>query len=386
MFVNVKDAPFSAVGDGVADDTAAINAAKTAANGRQIYLPSGVYRTTADLSDTAYPAFEAISNGSVHNLFSPSVRYVGDGPRRTTILADYNGDIAKGAIIRFDTNASRTYGINSGVSQLSITQVAGRTGLNGIQLTASWFNKQENVEIYGLSGSGLIASLRPDISPGLSDPYQAFSVLNRQLWIHNNSGWGVKFDAGQSPGIYTLENSYLVFNAGGGILSTTGQCRIVGNCIQANGSAGGNGGLLFDTAEGPSMVADVRQNEFDTNFSYHIWLKRVQNGNFAQNRFLSNSYTDTTGWTNGNGAAGTFMRPGGQVLVGYGDANEAVNVKFERNMHRAPAGPVPVYGYIQYVGVGTHNNHFIHNDFTQTGTGMIPYTNFTPADSEIINP
>lgn len=50
---NVKDAPYLAVGDGVADDTAAINNALTAAGnagGGIVYLPPGQYRITGALN------------------------------------------------------------------------------------------------------------------------------------------------------------------------------------------------------------------------------------------------------------------------------------------------------------------------------------------------
>lgn len=387
MYLNVKDAPYNAVGDGAADDTAAIMAARNAANGRWVYLPTGIYRTTADVINGATQDYSIIG---AH--FSTSARFCGDGPRQTTIKADYNGDPIKGAIIRYETSLYATYSLGAAVKDLGITQFPGRTGLNGVQLTATWFANLERVEIYGLSGAGVLASLRTDISPGISDPYQGFQIHLNQMFIHNNAGWGVRFDAGQSPGIYTLENSYIIFNAGGGIKSTTGQCRIVGNAITANGSNGGNGGLLFDTAEGPSFVADVRQNEFDTNYSYHIWLKRSRNGNFSQNRFLSQTMSANTGFISQSGSE--FMRPGAHVLLGLNAANEVWNVKFERNYHRTVTGPnptvAPVFAYIHYAGSGS-NNHLIHNDMlladgvTQNSSGLVKFYGFG-AETEIVDP
>lgn len=54
-WLNVKNAPFNAVGNGVADDTAAIQAALTAAGAeysytRTVYLPPGTYKITAALN------------------------------------------------------------------------------------------------------------------------------------------------------------------------------------------------------------------------------------------------------------------------------------------------------------------------------------------------
>jgi hypothetical protein len=46
MFVNVKDPTYGAVGDGVTDDTTAISAATTAANGGIVFFPAGTYKVT----------------------------------------------------------------------------------------------------------------------------------------------------------------------------------------------------------------------------------------------------------------------------------------------------------------------------------------------------
>lgn len=47
MFFNVKDPAYGAVGDGVTDDTTAISAATTAANGGIVFFPPGTYKITS---------------------------------------------------------------------------------------------------------------------------------------------------------------------------------------------------------------------------------------------------------------------------------------------------------------------------------------------------
>ena len=75
------------VGDGVADDTAAIQALIDASGGGWVELPAGTFRTTADLTRRADGAYVA------------GVKLRGKHPKATTILADYNGNASTGAII-----------------------------------------------------------------------------------------------------------------------------------------------------------------------------------------------------------------------------------------------------------------------------------------------
>lgn len=71
--INVREKPCNAVGDGVADDTEAIQKAiRICRNGRAVYLPAGTYRTTAQLNITG----------------NKCIVIRGDGPERTRILLD----------------------------------------------------------------------------------------------------------------------------------------------------------------------------------------------------------------------------------------------------------------------------------------------------------
>jgi hypothetical protein len=64
--VSVKD--FGAVGDGVADDTAAIQAALNAGAGKSVYLPTGTYNTSAQLVISSNTSFYGDGNTSVINV------------------------------------------------------------------------------------------------------------------------------------------------------------------------------------------------------------------------------------------------------------------------------------------------------------------------------
>ena len=83
MIINVRDAPYNAVGNGLADDTAAIQNAINAPGVNQVYLPSGTYRTTATLSinkpgvtlcgdsQCGYPFVSSSQSGIYGSVISP---------------------------------------------------------------------------------------------------------------------------------------------------------------------------------------------------------------------------------------------------------------------------------------------------------------------------
>lgn len=389
------DAPYNAVGNSVyglgggADDTAAILAcvADCIANKKKMYLPGGhFFRITQDIARTA----TAVGYQRGLSIF-------GDGMMDGGIVADYNGDSVKGAVLRYDTSVIGGYTVESELSNFSISKGAGRTGLNGIQLTAAWLVSIDRVKVDGLSGRGLIASLRTDIDPTVSDSYQAFSVRLNQIWVSGCSGWGIDFGAGQSPGLYELKWSAISGNAGGGIRSTTGQCEIGENLIVGNGSYGGEGGLLFDTAEGPSMVAHVYGNEFDTNFSYHINLIRSRDLLLERNRFLSQTFDSNTGSVFTVGTP--FMRP----LVHVNMQNQVWNLTAQKNFHRSVNGrqgtpPVPTtadcYAYDASVGavIPDFPCRFTSNDFgfgpfdglAQNSTGLRKYVGLGAGTGAVI--
>ena len=83
--VNVKD--FGAVGDGVTDDTTAIQDATTFADGKPVLFPRGEYRIASSL------------------LYTDSLVWVGEGmPDNATML----GSGSKGSVVKFDTGFNLT--------------------------------------------------------------------------------------------------------------------------------------------------------------------------------------------------------------------------------------------------------------------------------------
>jgi hypothetical protein len=367
--------------DGVTDDTAAIFAAGV--SGERI--PAGTCRVTADIALTATSGFQ------------PGLRLMGAGMLRTKILADYNGNVTAGAIFRFDQSGAGNYTVGTEISDLSIEQAPGRTGLNGIQLTAAWMVEIKRVKVSGLSGKGIVAPVRTDINP-ISDYYQDFSVIITQSWIANNVGWGIDFGAGQSPGLFKLQYSAIANNAGGGIRTSTGQNEIVSNLIVGNGTYGGYGGLFFDTVEGPQFVAKVEQNEFQDNYSWHIHMLRSRGMEIRQNRFLSATFSANQGGSYQSGSS--IMRPYVHVNLGSGAANEVWSLIAEHNYHRSVTGPSTTTASVIAYAASTaslssaHPVHIRYNDFgnmpadgvSQNSTGLTKFSGFSGTGAQIIDP
>ena len=367
------------IGDGIADDTGPIQTLIDASGGSVVELPAGRFRITQDLKRRA-----AVKN-------SPGVQLIGKHPLATTIVADYNGDVNLGAMIRLDTSVISCYTMNSRIENLTLEQAPGRTGINGIQLTASWWVNVKNVHFKSLSGNGIISTLRPDIHPTISDFYQAFAVNLEDLYIRQCKGWGVKFAAGQSPGCYKLERSMIWGCASGGIMSTTGQCQIVGNAIAECGSVGVGGGILFDTSEGPNMVADVRQNEIDCNWNYGIWLNRTRGIRVTENRFLSATVESPGSWTRLSGSP--HMRQQVHCKIGA-PGKEVIRALFEQNLHRSVTQPNPTTATViayQNNGGEQRLNRIWYNDIdhidgiNQNSSGMIKFSGFTGDNTSIID-
>lgn len=126
--INVKDVAYGAVGDGVTDDTAAIQAAMTAAANGVLLLPPGTYKLTAPVVGVtgvrvigygatltastriaAYLSFSNVSRWSVEG-----VRFdLGQSVLPTYTLADYNAAVHPGSTYNVGIYATGCSGASS---------------------------------------------------------------------------------------------------------------------------------------------------------------------------------------------------------------------------------------------------------------------------------
>ena len=139
IFANVKNAPYSALGDGVRDDTSSIQAAMNACPSNQVvYIPAGRYRVSGVLT---------VPRG---------ITVRGDGPGQTIIDAfgsAYTGAITFGndAWPNFNNTINVTGGLNAGSSSITLASTAGVSV--GSYLLLTQLNDSSFVTINGFYGA-----------------------------------------------------------------------------------------------------------------------------------------------------------------------------------------------------------------------------------------
>lgn len=178
--INVKD--FGAVGDGVADDTAALQAAINAGNsGRTVFFPAGSYRTTATLTTSSGSGTSLRLMGESYQKFS-----INGGSK---IIADHSS----GPVIHYQ-------GDNQGIENITIGASSTRK--------AAFFGSNHGilVEPPDVSGQGTerftLKNVRITDQPynGFISSGYSFMYHMESLVVDNCGGHGLVIDGGQATG------------------------------------------------------------------------------------------------------------------------------------------------------------------------------------------
>lgn len=271
-FVSVKD--FGAVGDGVTDDTVAVQAA---INNFKIdakpILMDGNFRITAPL------VYQTQGNTS-------GLCLVGTGVYNSSIIGDFTGT----NLIEIDGSSlqKNRFQYGGGFSDIRLTAAVGASIEHGIRVNGWWYAHHKNLQIGELNSptftkNGIFIPLRADID---ANPDFYASVQ----WMLDN----VIIDTMGEYGIYGANNTgyagWIVtgggFNRNGldGIYVNTNGWRVE-NC---SSSYNGRYGVNYTGSAGVTLTNGYfSQIELDGNGTAGLRISRVNSGIFENMRFIS---------------------------------------------------------------------------------------------------
>ena len=274
--ISVKD--FGAVGDGVTDDTAAIQAAFDYAvqNGIGVYFPGAKYRTTSELViDRSFSPLDPTQGGRY------GVALTGDGALASMISSDHAG-----ICIRYIGGPSSGIHFQFGIDGLCITQPANTNvpGSIGLKIERGAFIQIRNFDIswfeYGLYCEGVLSS---NFSDGTIR-------LNK---------YGFRFERGSSnshPNNITWKGITVLNNrAYGGYLIKPSEFNFIGGSIESNGYSGiladPNTWGLYVEEPGAEGCVGINMNGVyieNNNGKADVWIVATTTAN---NRVSMNTFT-----------------------------------------------------------------------------------------------
>lgn len=227
--VSVKD--FGAVGDGVTDDTAAIQAAIDslgASTGGTIYLPVGTYRTTAILACT-----------------QRGVSLIGDGADASIITAEHS----TGAVVRFYRRFSglRNIGLSAAGARAAATNTTGF----GVQFECEDVVDSTTIRMQSCFLDNVCIQLQPGTGAYWVGPATQEGHM-QNCYINANRGHGYAVDRGQLSGRTNLTGPQ--------------GCMTLDTCgFYSNSGNGAACGYPSDTTGTSSLRIVVENCEFSAN-------------------------------------------------------------------------------------------------------------------------
>jgi hypothetical protein len=284
--VSVKD--FGAVGDGVTDDTAEIQAAIDYLKpiGGTLLFPAGTYKVTSSLN------WISTVNTGLPGIFFQGVGGTG-GPSggATTIIKSY---IASGPLFQIQGTKSQSAGgtgslfINGGgISGICLDGTNATGTSQGIRVNGWQYGDITDVTIQSFPGDGITQWI--DLGYPNAD-YSSSTLRIVDSWFWNNTGFGVNQTGPIGAFMWEYKKCLFGYNGDGVYVSSSDNsfidCSFVGNGWSATSSVIGSG-IHIKVGYASSINRFTAFNcEFDFARAAHITLDNIQTATIEKNRFI----------------------------------------------------------------------------------------------------
>ena len=282
--VSVKD--FGAVGDGIADDTAAIQAAIDAAEGRPVYVPAGTYVVQSTITMTSYGT----------STFRQGSQLIGDGIGKTI----FDNQVSSGPMLNLISSgtAGSHFSMGAKLSGFNVIRTTTETDQTAIKIITSYMVRLEQIHINGMTGKGI------HIPTILGDNDGSNMVTLNQVRIENCSGWGVYAvgDSGKNELSFVKMNQVFIQACGtndGLTIPTSGGMAWKGQVLtmeQCGFTLCENVAFYVVGQAGLGQTVDLQSTSFENNNKRHVLVTGVKMFRARNVQFYNNdTYTATNG-------------------------------------------------------------------------------------------
>lgn len=200
-------ASFGAVGDGVVDDTDAIQAALDAslAKGISLFIPEPPVRyvVTSQL--------EILRSVFDDGVFAPGLRLFGCGPK----ISKFDNRVADGAMLNVESSTAGKFLFGLDLLGFSIETTTNPVNSTGIRLRSAYNVAIKQVEVKGLTGDGI------NITCEAGDADASNMVFLEHVRCWNNLRWGLDITSGEGSNEISFVTGHHVFLQGNGVSAGT---------------------------------------------------------------------------------------------------------------------------------------------------------------------